>query len=316
MKRLGKQGSDDVEQLSKFVGPPLRECFKITFGLEDEYIEDAVRIYREEYRKNGALRCVVYPSILEVIDELHKRGIKVGVCTLKYDTLVKYIIKEKGVAPYFDVVKGTDDKGKITKADCITIARKELGFEADEVLMIGDTNNDAQGAKGAGVSFVGVDWGFGYKKGKKVEGVELISSAKEILNYIGDKKMEIKKIHTENAPAAIGPYSQAVAVGDFVFASGQIPVDPATGNIDGTTAAEQAERVFKNIKAVLKEAGTDINHVVKATVFLKNMDDFASVNAVYAKAFEEAQTLPARSAVQVGKLPKDVMVEVEVIAVK
>lgn len=316
MHKLGKQGSDDVEQLSKFVGPPLRDCFRITFGLEDEYIEDAVRIYREEYKKNGALRCKVYPGILETIDELHKRGIKVGVCTLKYDTLVKYIIKEKAVAPYFDVIKGTDDLGKITKADCITLAYKELGLNADEILMVGDTNNDALGAKGAGVAFVGVDWGFGYKKGKSVEGINIISSAKEILNYIGDEKMEIKKIHTNDAPAAIGPYSQAVSIGDFVFASGQIPVDPATGNIDGTTAAEQAERVFKNIKAVLKEAGTDINHVVKATVFLKNMDDFASVNAVYAKAFETSPTLPARSAVQVGKLPKDVMVEIEVIAVK
>ncbi len=128
--------------------------------------------------------------------------------------------------------------------------------------------------------------------------------------------MEIKKIHTSEAPAAIGPYSQAVVVGDFIFASGQIPVNPANGEIEGNTAAEQAERIFKNIKAVLKEAGTDINHVVKATVFLKNMDDFASVNAVYAKAFENAETLPARSAVAVAKLPKDVMVEIEVIAVK
>ena len=128
--------------------------------------------------------------------------------------------------------------------------------------------------------------------------------------------MEIKKIETSNAPAAIGPYSQAVEFGNFVFASGQIPVNPKTGEIQGANAAEQATCVFENIKAVLTEAGTDLTHVVKATVFLKSMDDFGSVNAVYAKAFEANEILPARSAVQVGKLPKDVMVEIEVIAVK
>ena len=128
--------------------------------------------------------------------------------------------------------------------------------------------------------------------------------------------MEIRKIQTDKAPSAIGPYSQAVAFGDFIYASGQIPVDPATGNIDGKCAAEQAKRCFSNIRAVLAEAGTDINHVVKATVFLKDMNDFASVNEVYAQAFKDSPVLPARSAVEVARLPKDVMVEIEVIAVK
>ncbi len=187
MEALGKKGSDDVEQLSKFVGPPLRDCFRITFGLEEEYIEEAVKIYRKEYLRNGALRCTIYPDILETIDKLHEKGIKVGVCTLKYDSLVKYIIEEKGITNYFDVIKGTDETGSLTKADCITLARKELGLSADEVLMVGDTVNDANGAKEAGVAFVGVDWGFGYKKGVKVEGLDMVSSAHEILELIGVK---------------------------------------------------------------------------------------------------------------------------------
>ncbi len=124
----------------------------------------------------------------------------------------------------------------------------------------------------------------------------------------------IEKIETKAAPTAIGPYSQAVKAGGMVFASGQIPIDPATGNVVEGSAADQAKQVFKNINEVLKAAGTDITKVVKATVFLKSMDDFGAVNEVYAEAFKASPVLPARSAVQVGKLPKDVQVEIEVIA--
>jgi 2-iminobutanoate/2-iminopropanoate deaminase len=125
---------------------------------------------------------------------------------------------------------------------------------------------------------------------------------------------EKKQIATNAAPAAIGPYSQAVSAGGFVFASGQIPVDPATGVVVEGSAAEQARQVFENIKAVLLAAGSSLSQVVKATVFLKDMNDFATVNDVYATYFEGC-ILPARSAVQVARLPKDVKVEIEVIAV-
>ena len=125
----------------------------------------------------------------------------------------------------------------------------------------------------------------------------------------------IEKVETKNAPAAIGPYSQAVKVNGMLYCSGQIPIDPVTGNIVEGDVKAQAEQVFKNIKAVLTEAGTDETKVVKATVFLKSMDDFAAVNEVYASFFSSSSVLPARSAVAVQKLPKDVMVEVEVIAV-
>ncbi len=123
----------------------------------------------------------------------------------------------------------------------------------------------------------------------------------------------IEKIHTDHAPKAIGPYSQAVKAGDFLFVSGQIPADPQTGEIVAGGVVEQANRVFQSMGAILKEAGADFDKVVKTTVLLKSMDDFGAVNEVYAKYFN-GEVLPARAAFQVAKLPKDVMIEVEAIA--
>lgn len=119
------------------------------------------------------------------------------------------------------------------------------------------------------------------------------------------------KIVTDKAPAAIGPYSQAVVAGDFLFASGQIPLNPVTGEVEGADIKEQAERVMQNIGEVLKAAGCDYTQVVKTTCFLADMDDFVSFNTVYAKYFTEK---PARSCVAVKELPKNVLCEVEVIA--
>lgn len=119
-------------------------------------------------------------------------------------------------------------------------------------------------------------------------------------------------ISTSNAPAAIGPYSQAVRIGDLLYTSGQIPLDPVTGSVVEGGIAQQAHQSLANIKAILEAAGTDMSAVVKTTVFLKNMDDFAAMNEVYAQFF--TQPYPARSAVQVAKLPKDVLVEIEAVA--
>ena len=119
------------------------------------------------------------------------------------------------------------------------------------------------------------------------------------------------KISTDKAPAAIGPYSQAIIAGDFLFASGQIPIDPATGDIKGNDITEQAEQAIKNVGAILTEAGTDYTKVVKTTCFIADMADFAAFNAVYEKYFTEK---PARSCVAVKQLPKDVLCEVEVLA--
>ena len=122
----------------------------------------------------------------------------------------------------------------------------------------------------------------------------------------------MKTISTANAPAAIGPYAQGNIAGGLLFASGQIPLDPETGEIVGSTIEEQTAQVKKNVAAILEAAGTDFDHVVKTTCFLNDMNDFAAFNAEYAKSFGEVR--PARSAVAVEKLPKGALVEVEVIA--
>lgn len=121
----------------------------------------------------------------------------------------------------------------------------------------------------------------------------------------------MEKIYTKNAPDAIGPYSQAVKANGFVFTSGQIAINPQTGNVETATIEEQTEQVCTNLKKVLEEAGTSLEKVVKTVCFLKNMEDFAAFNGVYGKYFTEK---PARSCVAVKQLPKDVLVEVEVIA--
>lgn len=121
----------------------------------------------------------------------------------------------------------------------------------------------------------------------------------------------LKKISTDKAPAAIGPYSQGIITGNLLFASGQIPINPANGEIEGADIVAQAEQVMKNIGALLDEAGTDYTRVVKTSCFLADMNDFAAFNEVYAKYFTEK---PARSCVAVKTLPKNVLCEVEVIA--
>ena len=124
----------------------------------------------------------------------------------------------------------------------------------------------------------------------------------------------MKEISTDRAPAAIGPYSQAVETGNMIFTSGVIPVDPKTGEISGNDAAEQAEQAFNNLKALLEESGSGMDRVVKTTVFITNMDDFSRINEVYARHF--FKPYPSRSCVEVARLPKDVLIEVEAVAEK
>lgn len=121
----------------------------------------------------------------------------------------------------------------------------------------------------------------------------------------------LKKIQTPNAPAAIGPYSQAVAMGNLLFTSGQIAICPASGQVEATDIVGQAKQVMENLGAILQEAGTDYDKVVKTTCFLADMNDFATFNEVYAQYFTQN---PARSCVAVKTLPKNVLCEVEVIA--
>ena len=121
----------------------------------------------------------------------------------------------------------------------------------------------------------------------------------------------LEKVYPSNAPEAIGPYSQAIKCGNMLFTSGQIPINPATGNVEAEGITDQATQVMKNLAAVLAEAGTSFDKVIKTTCFLSDMADFAAFNAVYAEYFTSK---PARSCVAVKTLPKNVLVEVEVIA--
>ena len=124
----------------------------------------------------------------------------------------------------------------------------------------------------------------------------------------------MKQIHTDNAPKALGPYSQAIEAGGMVFASGQVPIDPATDQFVEGGIKEQTRQSLTNAQNILREAGTHLHHVVKTTVFLSDMDNFAAMNEVYAEFFQ--QPYPARSAVAVKTLPKGALVEIECIAVK
>lgn len=125
--------------------------------------------------------------------------------------------------------------------------------------------------------------------------------------------MNFEIISTSKAPAAIGPYSQAVKVGNVIYTSGAIPVNPATGEVVAGGAAEQAEQSLKNLGEVLAGAGASLDNVVKTTVFIKNMNDFETINEVYKKYF--TKNFPARSCVEVARLPKDVLIEIECVAV-
>ncbi len=126
------------------------------------------------------------------------------------------------------------------------------------------------------------------------------------------EKLKKEEIVTDTAPAAIGPYSQGIIANPFVYSSGQLPADPKTGEISGGIV-EQTTQSLSNLKAVVEAGGSDMEHVIKTTVFLKNMDDFGAMNEVYSTFFDKG-IKPSRSAVQVAKLPKDVLVEIEAIA--
>lgn len=125
--------------------------------------------------------------------------------------------------------------------------------------------------------------------------------------------MDKKIVKAKGAPAPVGPYNQAVVVGNLVYTAGQIPLDPVSGQMVGTNAGEQAQQVLKNLKAVLEAAGSSLAKVVKTTVFLKDLNDFNAMNEVYSRYFDAANA-PARSTIQVARLPKDSLVEIEAVA--
>ena len=316
MEELGFPGPWETKQLRKFIGPPLADSFRCAFALAEEHIDWAVDRYREIYKDAGPSGCHLYDGMEALIASLKEMGLKIAVATNKNQPVVEECIDALPIKGKFDLIAGTVKGVRADKTSVIKHCMDTFGVSFDEVLMIGDTENDREGALRNSTHFIAAIWGFGYSSPEDYNGLYYAERPIEVLDII--RKINggymIEKIETKNAPAAIGPYSQAVKVGSFIFASGQIPVDPETGCIVEGTTADQAKQCFKNIKAVLAAAGSDITKVVKATVFLKDMNDFVPVNEVYADAFKDSPVLPARSAVQVAKLPKDVSVEIEVIA--
>jgi 2-iminobutanoate/2-iminopropanoate deaminase len=140
----------------------------------------------------------------------------------------------------------------------------------------------------------------------------LATSVSRIFGGEGRSKNMKKQVQTDKAPKAIGPYSQGIIANGFVFCSGQIPIDPATGELSTGTIDDQTRQVLKNLGAVLEAAGSSYDDVVKTTVFLQDMNDFSKMNAVYAEFFKAPN--PARAAVQVARLPRDVKIEIEAVA--
>lgn len=315
MRRLGLYRKIPLEQHRKFIGPPLKESFRIAYGLDERYLDDAVRIYREIYREKGDKMLAPYKGIKEAIERLRSLGYKTGVATNKSLPVVRRCLENIKMTHYFDVVSGPLEGESANKSEIIKRASQELGIAIEETIMIGDTENDRLGSEMAGSAFIAALWGFGYTLEDQARLPFSSISPSDIVNSILEKESKmISKVVSDNAPKAIGPYSQAVKFSNLLFISGQIPLDPQSGELVGKTGAEQAKQCFKNIKAVLKEAGTDISRVVKVTVFLKSIGDFQSVNEVYSKEFEGVEILPARSAIEVAALPKGALVEIEVIA--
>jgi phosphoglycolate phosphatase len=153
-------------QLRKFVGPPLAACFRIACGLEESIIPQACQVYRDKYGECGMYNATIYPGIEDVLRTLKGKGCYLGVATLKYEQLAMQILNHFGLSNYMDVVVGSDKEGILSKADIITTALKRLGVtDLDSVAMVGDTPHDQDGASSVGVSFLGVDYGFGFSKG-------------------------------------------------------------------------------------------------------------------------------------------------------
>ena len=180
------------DYLKRFIGPPLRDCFRITFSVPEDKIEECVKTYREFYNSDGMFRMKPYDGIKELLYALRAMGIKTAVATNKMEELAVRCIKYLGMYDCFDVIKGPEVDGGITKAEVILNAINALDVEKDEVIMVGDTSNDQVGAEKAGVSFLPVKWGFGFSVSNP-EGLELIGEPSEILERVLEINNKEKK---------------------------------------------------------------------------------------------------------------------------
>jgi len=187
MVQLGLKPESDVKQLSKFIGPPIIQCFKNTYDLGDEFIEQAVANYRVEYSLHGQYNADAYPQIRETLAQLKERGYLLAVGTLKHEELATNMMRHFDLAPFFSSIRGADMESKLTKADIVKNVLADLQIDPSEAVLVGDTLHDLEGARGSGVKFIAVDYGFGFPRGQQpIEGMlQVITSPGELLTFLG-----------------------------------------------------------------------------------------------------------------------------------
>lgn len=186
MKELGKPIETDLKQLAKFVGPPLRDCFRLTYNLDEELIDDACKIFRKLYGEHGQYLSTLYDGMEELLQTLTENGVDCAVGTLKYELFARNMIKEKGLDKYFKRVYGSDSEGELTKASICQRIVKELGHNSKDSVLIGDTIGDLSGAKLANIDFIAVTYGFGFNNELKQtdDMFSICSNTKQILNSL------------------------------------------------------------------------------------------------------------------------------------
>ncbi len=165
VEKLGLPPEKDPEQLKKFIGPPIKQCFVNVYDLDPALIDKAVEIYRGEYDSYGRINAQPYPGIAQTLSKLKENGFLLAVGTLKGESLAKQMLEYFQLSEYFKSIRGSDQHSTLSKADIVNNVLSDLKIDAKDAVLIGDTIHDQEGAKQAGVSFIAVDWGFGFPKG-------------------------------------------------------------------------------------------------------------------------------------------------------
>jgi phosphoglycolate phosphatase len=184
--KLGLEPEHDPAQLSKFIGPPINQCFIEVYNLEQSLIEQAVAIYRVEYEQHGRFNAVAYPNMKETLKALKEKGYQLAVGTLKHESLAQGMMTHFGFDRYFDSIRGADLNSHLSKADIIKLVLQDLSIRAEDAVLIGDTIHDQKGAAEAGVAFIAVDYGFGFPKGspKEESMLAMVSTTEELLTLL------------------------------------------------------------------------------------------------------------------------------------
>lgn len=184
--KMGLKAEEDPKQLSKFIGPPITQCFVEVYDLDPSRIDEAVEIYRVEYDEHGRFNAVAYPKIIETLQRLKEKGYLLAVGTLKLETLAVQMMQHFGMTHYFDSIRGSDAQSTLSKADIIERVLADLSVSKDQAVLIGDTIHDQVGARDSQIAFIAVDYGFGFPKGQKKEDsmYAIVESADQLLTLL------------------------------------------------------------------------------------------------------------------------------------